>query len=325
MKKFLIKILIILTIIAAIVLIVNEIYIRNVSWHTDDIYAYESMPSELQICNFGSSHGVYGYNYENYEEKYNCFNFGLVSQSLSYDYRLFQNYENHIGKGAVVFITISYFSLFGKDETLEDDFESKNKRYYSILPPSLIKKYDFTTDLYTYKLPILGIDPEVMWGKMVRSVLRIEEPQEVVDEDIVSTENVDLHEDAKKACGRHVDNAGKHDENGNFIVNQEEVQALYDLIHMCKNKGAIPILIITPYLREYTDEVKKVDGFYEQFYELLSEIAEKESVEYYDYAFDERFNARYEWFMNSDHLNETGAKEFVDILMKEIVFKKGYL
>ena len=28
---------------------------------------------------------------------------------------------------------------------------------------------------------------------------------------------------------------------------------------------------------------------------------------------------KYEWFMNSDHLNEEGARQFVNILMDEVV------
>lgn len=40
---------------------------------------------------------------------------------------------------------------------------------------------------------------------------------------------------------------------------------------------------------------------------------------YCDYAFDERFMNNYKWFMNADHLNKEGARQFVNILMDEVV------
>ena len=219
----------------------------------------------------------------------------------------------------VVFITISYFSLFGKGETVDEDFASKNRRYYSILPASLIKEYDEKTDVYVRYLPVLSVDT----GVLVMTLLgkNREDNTDTYWQGIAS--DIDVEENAKAAYVRHIEK-NKFDNNGKRIVNTEEVQALYDLINSCKEKGAIPILITTPYLHEYTDEVKKSDGFYDQFYSIIDQVISDTGVEYYNYAFDERFSDKYTWFVNSDHLNKEGARKFVDIIMEEIVKEKGY-
>lgn len=318
MKKFIKNLIIFVAIIAIVTMTVNFIYVKN-KGDMDYTDKFASIPDTVQICNFGSSHGLYGYNYEDLENNYDCFNFGLTAQYLSYDYRLFQYYGNHIDDGTVVFINVSYFSLFGKGEVRDTDFVSKNKRYYSILPASLIKEYDFKTDLFVRYIPALGADAVVL----IKTLL--EKSLDTNDENWqrVSTD-IDVNESAKEDFFKHI-KQNKYDDDGNRIENQEEIDALYALIKGCQEKGAIPILITTPYLHEYTDEVKvNAKDFYDQFYSIIYQVVTDTGVEYYDYAFDERFANEYSWFMNSDHLNKEGARNFVDILMREIVYEKGY-
>lgn len=317
MKTFLKKIFVYVIVVALIVGFLNFTYVKNRS-DSDYINTFSEIPNEIQICNFGSSHGLCSYNYEDLREEYNCFNFGLVSQTLSYDNRFFQNYEKHIEKGTVVFITISYFSLFGKNEVEKDDFISKNKRYYNILPPKLIKEYDIQSDIFIRYLPVLGVDYKNLVGTLLRKSTNDNEEREQK-----KASDIDVVADAKKAFERHIKKDKLNDE-GHRIQNQEEIDALYDLIERCNDKGAIPILITTPYLSEYTDEVKTEDSFYNDFYSLINEVISDTGVEYYDYAFDSRFTSNYKWFMNSDHLNKEGARNFVNILMEEVVYKNGY-
>lgn len=322
MKRFIKKFIILSITISIIVMLVNEVYLN---FRTND-NVFETMPEKVQICNFGSSHGLFGFDYEDYKEQYACFNFALVSQSLSYDYRLFQNYESHIDDETIVFITISYFSFYGKKEELAEDFESKNKRYYNILPARLIKKYDFKTDIFLRYIPSLSADSIELLGTLLIPIVGKKEDNNITEVMPIATANsIDVKEDARLASIRHINNEDKYDSEGRLLENKEEIQSLRCLIKDCKEKGAIPILITTPYLKEYTDEIKKVPGFYESFYSIIEQISREEGVEYYDYAFDERFFNQYDLFMNSDHLNENGAKMFVDIIMKEIVYKNNYL
>lgn len=298
---------------------VNLAYIKLDREDADYTNKFAYIPDKIQICNFGSSHGLYGYNYEDFSDQYDCFNFALVSQTLSYDYRLFQNYKQHIEKGAVVFITISYFSMFGIAEINIDGFASKNKRYYSILPADLIKEYDFSTDLFVNYLPALSVD----FFSLVKTLLG--KSRDLNDEKWKETvSGIDAAVDAKAAYERHIVN-NKYNDSGNRIVNHGEIKALYGLIEGCREKGAIPILVTTPYLKEYTAEIKEhADDFFDEFYSIINQITIDTGVEYYDYAFDKRFADKYSWFMDSDHLNKEGARNFADILMREIVYEKGY-
>lgn len=319
MKKFVRQVITLLLIVTAITVSVNAMYVKLYGANIDYTDKFSCIPEMIQICNFGSSHGLCGYNYADYSEEYNCFNFSLTSQRLSYDYRLFQNFEGHITEGTVVFITVSYSSLFGKDEIYEDNFDSKNKRYYSILPAKLLKKYDIKTDVFVRYLPALSVDT----GVLVKTLLG----KNRVDNTDLNWQktacDIDVYENAQAAYWRHIEN-NKYDNNGERIINHEEIGALYNLIFACKDKGAIPILITTPYLHEYTDEVRKSENFYDQFYSIISQVTSDTGVEYYDYGFDERFSNNYEWFMNADHLNKEGARNFVDIIMAEIVKENGY-
>lgn len=319
MKKFIMKLMVFIVIVTLITMGVNYLYIKQNNADPHYIKKFTDIPDTIQICNFGSSHGLCGYNYENYEEKYNCFNFGLASQTLSYDYRLFQNYSSHFDKGTVVFITVSYFSLFGKAEKFGESFESKNMRYYSILPRKLIKEYDLKTDLFVRYVPALGVSTRDLIGTLVgKSYNNNDANWQKVASDI------NIEEDAEKAYTRHIE-INKYDEFGKRIVNREELDALYDLIKDCQAKGAIPVLITTPYLYEYTDEVNEnTEDFYEQFYSIINKVVSDTNVEYYDYAFDERFINEYSYFRNSDHLNKNGASIFTDIIMQEIVYENGY-
>ena len=162
MKKFTLKLIIFVVIIASVTMTINSIYVKRCKRDLDHINKFASIPETVQICNFGSSHGLHGYNYEDLEDDYDCFNFALSSQYLSYDYRLFQYYGDHIDDGTVVFITVSYFSLFGESEVSNGSFNSKNRRYYSILPASLIKEYDLKTSLIVRHIPAVVAELNIL-------------------------------------------------------------------------------------------------------------------------------------------------------------------
>lgn len=203
MKKFLSKLIAFTAIIVILTLAVNFLFVKMDKSDPDYTNKFGNIPDTLDVCNFGSSHGLYGFNYEDIQYNgYKCFNFGLVSQYISYDYRLIQQYGNHIGEGTIVFIPVSYFSLFGKGEEVDDDFESKNKRYYSILPSELIKNYDVKTDIYVNFLPALGADTSVLIKTLIGK------GSTAGDNDynwMRVASDIDVSEDARAAFGRHIE------------------------------------------------------------------------------------------------------------------------
>lgn len=311
MKKFLVTISAYFLVLGMIISAINGLYMVMDTSDSHDVAHYKTMPDEIQICNLGSSHGRHSFEYSNLRGV-PTFNFAFTAQSLSYDYRLLTHYQDHLAQGCIVFIPVSYFSFFGKSETELEDFASKNERYYHILPKGLIKNYDVMTYLFTVQFPAVGAGTDavkVLLGKMNNR-------QE--DISLRTADMIDVEYDAYSAYQRHFV-TNKRNEDGSLILMKEEVQALRDIIGLCKTIGAIPVLVTTPLLSEYTDQVLKNEPeFLPKFYEIVDQVVSETGAAYYDYAFDSRFQNAYSLFMNADHLNKTGAMLFTDIILEDI-------
>lgn len=318
MKRFIKNLLIFVIVLSTITVMLNFLYGK--AYEVDPITKkFATIPDTLQICNFGPSYGMYAFKYDALESEYDYFNFGLSGQTLSYDYRLFQYYGDHIVEGTVVFIPVSYNSLFGVEEVNDSDFLSKSKRYYSILPASLIKEYDHRTDLYTRYLPALASST----NELIETLLGIDPIVATMEK---SATDIDVVRNAVAGAEMLAENKKKYYKDGNLIENQEEIDALYALVRGCQEKGAVPVLITTPFLREYTDAMKEnAKDFYDHFYMIINRVVKDTGVEYYDYSYDERFADEHSWFRDSTHLNKEGAGNFINTVMHEIVYAKGYL
>lgn len=310
MKRFISTLLAFVLIITLISGVVNFAYVQRDKSDSEFTDKFKTIPSSIKICNFGSSHGLRGFCYEDVTDV-ECFNFALSGQYPLYDYRLFEYYKKDIEKGAVVFIPVSYFSLYGSEEGTE--FLNRNKRYYRILPPEFIKDFDIKTYLYVNYAPALQDGIKTMKMLVDGAENTNEETWELYATDI------DVRTDAQIACKRHIFE-GKLGDNGERILNQEEIDSIEDMVNSCYEWGCTPILVTTPFLEEYTDEIENEDpDFMDDFYSHIKRIVEDTGVKYYDYAFDGRFAGRYECFKNSDHLNKEGARQFTNILMDEVV------
>lgn len=316
MKKFIGKVILLLAMVALITGVVNFVYVSHMDnlgtmGETKNDSAYiENVPTEIKVCNFGNSHGYYGFDYGKRSEK--CFNFALPSQSLSYDYRILDSFRENIAPDSTVIICVSYLSFFGPNECSGSEFESMNKRYYHFLDKEHIKEYDSKTKIFVHYLPGLVVSEDAQW---LMTLLGRNSEQDMWSE---VTDAESAKEQAPGRYEKHV--AEKLDEAGKRIYNEEEIEAAYDMINLCKEIGARPVLLTTPFLDEYTDEVMSHDPqFLEDFYGVIDSIKNDTGVEYYDYSFDERFDGKYDLFMNTDHLNKDGAEYFTDIIWDEVV------
>jgi len=290
----------------------NTLYEKMNRDDPDGLKRFQNMSAKIMICNFGSSHGMRGFNYEDINDV-ECFNFALQGQTIDYDRRLFEYYSKNFEKDTIVFIPVSYHSLFGSGNATIGSEDEGNARYYRILPPNLIKDYDLRTDLYVRYFSSLtaGVDLIRVLSGRSRNTDDEVYPRSTTAGEVESTVN--------RVVTNHII-TGCFDEEGNRIINEEAVASVKYMIKNCRESGFIPILITTPFMRAYTDEVKRLDpGFYDDFYSLIDEISSETDVAYYDYAFDERFVDNYDWFMDSDHLNKEGGRNFTNIVMEEIV------
>lgn len=314
MKKFLFRVAVYFVALAVITLSVNMLYVHKLR-KIDGTAKMLDVPNNIQICNFGSSHGQNGFNYEDASKKYVCFNFAMGSQSLVYDYKIMQNYKDKIGKGAKVFLLASYFSLFGMPEVYDPDFDSKNKRYYRFLPPEYIVQYSARTDFYVHYFPALAADTimslvEILfagygndgWAQTAEDYAK--NPQEA---SLWGRKRFDVHFEGML-----------NTRNGKRIIRRESMEAIYGMINLCRELEAVPILVTMPFLKEYTNPAKEYDpSFLGDFYGVIQKIVSDTGIKYYDYSTDERFSHDYSLFMNMDHLNRKGARKFTDILLLE--------
>lgn len=317
MKKFVVKLLLLVVVIAAISMAINFLYVRNLTnfgtmgeQKNDSAYITD-VPMGIDICDVGNSHGYYGFNYEGVDSGLTCFNFALPSQSMSYNYRVIRNYKDNLSENATVFICVSYNSFFGKSETELDDFASKNKRYYHFLNKENIKQFDLANLVWVKYLPALAASPD----KLIITILGRNEASDV-------WANM-TDADAAKEHGllRYNTHVAAHvGEDGKRIANEDEIQACLDLINMVKEIGGTPILVTTPFLKEYPESVAQNDpAFYDDFYGVINDIVDKTGVTFIDSKDDERFNDKYEYFFNTDHMNRDGAYAFTNALIGEIV------
>ena len=280
----------------------------------NDTYKFHNIPDGIEICNFGSSHGLWAFDYEVTELK--GFNFALQAQTLEYDDRLLINYKDHLAEGAVVFIPVSYHSLYGPVECNIPYTDEKNARYYTILPRELIKDYDFRTDIFMHYFSSLTAGPD-----LIRTLGGRSHSNHDADWSTAITPE-EAQDTAELVANSHILNE-KLDNNGQRIINEEAIYSVKDMIKTCQELNCRPILITLPFLRNYNDAVENLDpNFYDNFYYLINEITEETDTEYYDYSKDERFCDSYDLFKDSNHLNRKGACLFTDILMKEVVMKE---
>ena len=332
MKRFLIKLTVLVLIMTMIFTGYDAAYRRicNIDPSKNDEYKFQNVPNGIQICNFGSSHGKDDFNYTAWQDEFTTYNFALVMQTASYDYRILQQYIGHLAKGAIVFIPISYFT-FGWDEESKDDFRSKNERYYSFLEPEYIKDYDVITAIgINHFLPLLD-DPTSVFRKIRNSLNKKEtldqpdtadEMDEAMEENEVSeSEDADQEENTAFDFQSHAEEKRFLyrivDKNGDLLVREEELSAVYGMVRLCRENGLRPILITVPFRWEYNDQFE--EEYCRQFYKVIDKICQDESVEYYDYSHDDRFTNTAEYFRNSDHLSPKGAAVFTDIVINACV------
>jgi hypothetical protein len=136
---------------------------------------------------------------------------------------------------------------------------------------------------------------------------RVDEFEEVAEQ---TADMIDLPADAQAAIERHITIWEK---DGAYALNQQNTDCLRRIISICKENGINPVLITTPFLREYNDLVP--DAFLTLQQTYLNALADEFEIPYYDFSRDARFLDRHDLFLNSDHLNDTGGLMFTDMIL----------
>jgi hypothetical protein len=259
--------------------------------------------NDVEIANIGSSHGAYDFVYDELQEEgYSCFNFGNVSQTYNYDYAMLKEYGKYIDDGCLLFIPVSYFS-FNNEVVNDTEAQALSVKYYHCLSPENMPDYDLFTDIVTTKLPILSAGEDI---------LKLLPDFNLSIVALAADDGIDVAEFARRAQDRY----DRHFNNKDEYFMPERIEELYTIIDYCREHDITPVLITTPFSKYYRDLV--ADDFLQEFNETVTKIADDTGVSYYDYSDDPRFYDNLDYFSDSDHLNETGAAYFMEILEDEV-------
>ena len=304
--RFALKIILIPATAVFIICMLNKPYKKIDDQKYMDILKFTSLGThyrEIDVGNLGSSHGAYDFSYDNIMSKgYTCFNFANTSQSYNYDYAVLKEFGHYMTNGSVLFIPVSYFS-FNNEVTNSEEAEAMSIRYYHFLSPQNIPDYDPYVDIVTTRLPILSAGEDIL--QLLPSLNATLTAH-------AANEGIDVEEFARRAQERY----SRHFDNKEEYFMPERIEELYDIIDYCRENDITPILITTPFSKYYVDPVSQ--DFLQEFQTTINMVVNDTGVNYYDYSHDERFYENLEYFSDSDHLNETGAAYFTDILWDEV-------
>ncbi len=296
MKKFILK-TIIISFPVFLGLIVLEFFYLQVPNNYNYKSAYlDKNVKDIEVLVLGSSHAFLGVKSICFD--YKTFNCAEYSQSLDYDYRIFNKYKRDYKNLKVVVIPISYFSLWSKLE------QNQNFRllYY-------VQSYGFINKKTSIKDILYG-EHKFKW-KVRRLVKYYFSKKTAIECDklgwIDKEKGIDEKEEGSESLveiGRY--SASRHDKIMSDENYNDNVNYLKSIISWCNNHNVKVLLFTPPAYVTYRNALRKeyVNKIFETSKELVSEY---NNCQYFNYLSDTTFQIRD--FYDVDHLNRFGAEK----------------
>jgi hypothetical protein len=103
----------------------------------------------IETLILGSSHSFYGLNPDYFSSK--TFNASNISQSLNYDFKILQKYQDKLQSLKTIVLPISYFTLFSKLEAGSESWRIKNYVLYFKLNSNVLTHH---SEVLTNKLKV---------------------------------------------------------------------------------------------------------------------------------------------------------------------------
>jgi len=278
-------------------ILITGICIEVLIRHIPNDYSYkreylDRNAAEVEILFLGSSHAYRDINPVYIDAV--GFNGAYVSQTLEYDYKILEKYEDDWSSLKYIIVSVSYFSLFNKQEKQLEAWRIKNYSiYYSMWTTYNIADYfellsnrlDINCErIYSYYwLGQTNITSTPLgWG--MRNSLNA---------------GVDLVEDGKATAKRHTANGD--------VYFDENVGILKSIIAFADKRNVQVIFYTPPAYKTYIENLDET--------QLSRTISTMEmlaysypNVIYKNYLTSDLLGQ--EDFYDADHLNEIGAKKF---------------
>ena len=254
--------------------------------------------ADIEVLFLGSSHAYRDINpiYINA----NSFNASYVSQSLYYDYRILEKYNDNWSSLKYIFVPVSYFSLFYSMDDSPESWRVKNYSiYYSMWTTYHIEDYfELLSNRLDINLRRIGdyylvgqssiTSSELGWGRKDASDI-----------------NSDLTEKGKIAAQRHTVEGNLY-----FDVN---VGILHSVVSFADKHNAQVIFYTPPAFMTYVENLDE-DQLMKTVVTMQALDKHYSNVRYINFLTSDLFD-RGDYF-DADHLNENGARKLTLELAK---------
>ncbi len=304
MKKFIFKIsYIILPILFFSICL--EIATRNIpnDYKTKDKYI-KANGSKIQTLILGNSHTFYGVNPIYFRS--NTYNLAFLSQSVEYDYRLWDRYKNELKNLKTVIVPISLFTLHSTMESDGCGWMIKNYNIYMDVHSSSEPKYNF--EIFSEKIRPL-LEKNYLYYKKDSTYSMSKE---------LGWASRKGTKKGKSIIDYSMDAFQRHSVDTNLYV-ADNIKTLHTFINELDKRKIKIILITTPTYKSYYNLVVAKNQYKEIQKELLKIDSTYSNCIYINSINDDRFLDSD--FYDGDHLNEVGAKKY-SLFLDSIVNNK---
>lgn len=297
MGRLFIKLTIIITAAILLFIPVNNFVKQYRSYNiNDDILTFKKDPYPVDVINLGASHSMYGYYFKPTGLAH--LDLALPGQALEYDFKLLKEYGKYLKPDGVVILSISQMTFINSEN--EDVDEG---RYYEILDRTQIESFRLL-DYYKY-MYFPGTN-----GDNFTSALSSKW------KDFKWTSHQSWANDGENYAERktkYVEEQYRKALEHNYM--EQNVEQLKEIVEYCQEQGYKVILTMEPVHKTYQERFGEevMDRLVFQYLNTL-----ETDVPFLNYMNDERFIDNKEYFIDSDHLNSKGRKEYSWIVYEEL-------
>jgi hypothetical protein len=281
-----------------VIFVTGEILLRNIPNDYASKKNYlERNASIIHVLCLGSSHAYYDLNPARFNES--CYNAGYVSQTVEYDYKIYQKYNKQLISLKWIILPISYFTLFSEMENSPESWRIKDYSIYLGLNGAGSRFFHY--EMLSYNLSInLKRITDYYFNKS--SNITCSDLGFGIDHALEKNRNLDSTGHASAL--RHTKYM-----NERYLNSNEEI--LENLIELADRNGVRVIIFTPPAWHSYTDNIDK--RLLKITMDSVDSLCRKYSnVSYRDYLTDSTF--RKDDFLDADHLNGNGAGKLSDRL-----------
>jgi hypothetical protein len=283
--------------------ILNLLYQRTNAYKNffTNIQRYlDGVPKELSIVNFGSTFAWHNFDYTNFPVK--GFNFALIPQPLSYDYKILKQYHDHIKPNGIVLITLSLFSFY--IDYYRNNYS--NIKYYFFLNSEYINSCSSLVCLINKKFPLFF--NFMLLKKIIRDdkLLIWNAEESATEKNMAVTAKNRIDGWCKQFDFQDV-NTYKISSEFDLITGKV-VATLRSIIDCCISNCFKPVIVITPVYRQYSGLLSN-DVLKKCLYDNIVR-ANVKNIPTLNYFSDARFQD-HSLYINSDCLNKKAEKSLI--------------